>query len=196
MQDIIRQHFQDSITIKMQAMELLTDPVFKAGEKMASALAMGHKILSCGNGGSASDAQHFSGELLNRLVRERPPLAAIALNTDVATLTAISNDYHYDQIFEKQIQALGREGDILLAISTSGNSPNILKAIDTAHQKNMMIIALTGKEGGKIAKNLFPSDIELRVPAHRTIRIQEVHILIIHCLCDVIDRLLFEEEKA
>lgn len=194
MLDIIRQHFQDSIAVKMQSMEALAEPIFQAGQKMANALKKDHKILACGNGGSASDAMHFSGELLNRLERERAPLPAISLATDIATITAISNDYDYSLIFEKQVHALGREGDILFAISTSGNSTNILKAIEKAHEKNMIIIALTGKDGGKVAKCLNSNDIELRVPANRTMRIQEVHILIIHGLCDLIDRLLAEAE--
>jgi len=158
---------------------------------MAECVRDGHKILSCGNGGSAGDAQHFSSELLNRFEMERPPLPAMALTTDSSTLTAIANDYSYDDIFAKQIKALGETGDVLLAISTSGNSSNVVRAIDAAQDRGMTIIALTGHDGGEIAPALLDADIEIRVPSDRTARIQEVHLLVIHCLCDVIDRSLF-----
>ena len=158
---------------------------------MAECVRDGHKILSCGNGGSAGDAQHFSSELLNRFEMERPPLPAMALTTDSSTLTAIANDYSYDDIFAKQIKALGESGDVLLAISTSGNSSNVVRAIDAAQDRGMTIIALTGHDGGEIAPALLDADIEIRVPSDRTARIQEVHLLVIHCLCDVIDRSLF-----
>ncbi len=189
----IEQHFRDSIQTKVDAAEILIPTIAKAGEMMAQAIKNGHKILSCGNGGSACDAQHFSGELLNRLEMERPSLPAIALTTDTATITAISNDYSYAEIFSKQLGALGQPKDVLFAITTSGNSENILKAIEIAHKKDIEIIALTGKDGGKLAHMLSERDIEIRVPATRTVRIQETHILIIHCLCDFIDQYLFNQ---
>jgi len=189
--ELIKQHFSDSIQTKIKAADALPEVIAKAGALMASALLEGHKILCCGNGGSAADAQHFSGELLNRLETERPSLPAITLTTDTSTLTAIGNDYSFDQVFSKQIQALGATGDLLLAISTSGNSTNILKAIHAAHSRQMKVIALTGKDGGKIPDILNENDVEIRVPEERTLRIQEVHELIIHCLCDAIDQQLF-----
>ncbi len=170
--------------------------IAKAADMLSKHLQNGHKILACGNGGSAADAQHFSAELLNRFERERAPLSAISLTTDTSTLTSIANDYHFNHIFSKQILALGQPGDILLAISTSGDSPNILEAIRAAHQKQMLVLALTGKNGGQLASLLQPTDLELRVPHNRTSHIQEVHILILHCLCDLIDHLLLEPSHA
>ena len=161
---------------------------------MVASLMNGGKILACGNGGSAGDAQHFAAELVGRFERERPGLAAIALTTDSSILTAVANDYDFSQVFVKQVQALGQPGDVLLAISTSGNSGNVLAAIETAHAREMQVIALTGKDGGKIAKLLREGDVEIRVPAGRTARIQEVHLLAIHCLCDGIDCSLLGEE--
>lgn len=191
----IKQHFIDSIQTKQQAMEILAPEIEKAGTLMALALVDGHKILSCGNGGSAADAQHFSAELLNRFEMERPSLPAIALTTDTSTLTSIANDYHYDEVFSKQIKALGQANDVLLAISTSGDSKNVIQAIHAAHSRGLRVVALTGKNGGEIANILIKGgDIELRVPATVTARIQETHLLIIHCLCDFIDRRLFAEE--
>jgi D-sedoheptulose 7-phosphate isomerase len=149
--------------------------------------------MACGNGGSAADSQHFAAELLNRFEKERPPLAAIALTTDTSTLTSIANDYRYEDVFAKQVQALGKKGDVLLAISTSGNSPNVIEAIHKAHAQGITVVALTGKQGGKMAALLAPSDIHLCVPAERTARIQEVHLLTIHCLCDGIDALILGE---
>jgi D-sedoheptulose 7-phosphate isomerase len=166
-----------------------------AADMMVEALLNGHKILVCGNGGSAADAQHFSAELLNRFERERPSLPAIALTTDTSTLTAIANDYSYDEVFAKQIFSLGQKGDILLAISTSGNSKSILSAIDSAHNRQMPIVTLTGKSGGELAALLQPQDIELRIPSNHTARIQESHLLILHCLCDLMDTRLFGEEN-
>ena len=159
--------------------------------QMVNCLLSGNKILSCGNGGSAGDAQHFSSELLNRFEQERPSLPALSLCTDNSTLTAISNDYSYDEVFSKQIRALGQPGDLLLAISTSGQSTNVLQAISTAHDKEMNVVALTGKDGGQLAELLGENDIEIRVPSDSTARIQEVHLLVIHCLCDLIDNQLF-----
>lgn len=188
---LIKTHFANSIATKTQAAEILPETIEQAGNLLVNALLNGHKILSCGNGGSACDSQHFSSELLNRYHRERPPLPAIALTTDTPTLTAISNDYDYIEVFSKQIQAFGQEGDVLLAISTSGNSANVCHAIESAHEKNMKILVLSGKDGGKMADLLYEGDIEVRVPSEVTARIQETHLLIIHCLCDFIDHALF-----
>ncbi len=189
----IQQQFIDSIATKQQALAAMTAPINAAAHAMADCLRAEGKIMACGNGGSAGDSQHFSAELLNRFERERAPLAALALSTDTSTLTSIANDYRYEDVFSKQVQALGRKGDVLLAISTSGNSPNVIEAIKVAHAKGIRVVALTGKQGGKIAPLLTESDIHLCVPAERTARIQEVHLLTIHCLCDGIDTLLFGE---
>jgi D-sedoheptulose 7-phosphate isomerase len=189
--DRIRSHFADSIATKQAALAVLVPPISSATGLLVEALQDGGKILSCGNGGSAGDAQHFSAELLNRFERERPGLAAVALSTDTSTLTSIANDYAYEQVFSKQVSALGRAGDVLLAISTSGNSPNVVAAIAAAHERGMKVVALTGRNGGRMAGALRPGDIEIRVPAERTARIQEVHLLVIHCLCDGIDQALF-----
>ncbi len=189
----IRQHFADSIQTKIEAADTLPDNIAAAGQLMINALVNESKILACGNGGSAADAQHFSAELLNRFEQERPSLPGITLTADTSTLTSIANDYHYDDVFAKQIRALGQKNDILLAISTSGNSPSITNAIQAAHNRRMGVVALTGRDGGKIAPLLRPSDVEIRVPAQRTSRIQETHILVIHCLCDMIDNHLFPQ---
>jgi D-sedoheptulose 7-phosphate isomerase len=189
--DPIRQQFADSIAVKQKAMDVLVPAIAQAGAAMVATLAGGGKVLACGNGGSAGDAQHFSAELLNRFERERPELAAVALTTDSSTLTAIANDYAYEQVFSKQVRALGRPGDCLLAISTSGNSPNVVEAIRAAHGRQMKVIALTGRDGGRMAALLGTGDVEVRVPADRTARIQEVHLVVIHCLCDAIDRALY-----
>ncbi len=186
--------FEQSIQTKQAATQVLAPVIASGGIAMADALRQGGKILSCGNGGSAGDAQHFSSELLNRFERERAPLAAVALTTDSSTLTSIANDYDYLEIFAKQVQALGREGDVLLAISTSGNSGNVTRAIEAAHAANMRVVALSGRDGGHMAGILSANDIEIRVPAERTARIQEVHLLAIHCLCDLIDHALFADE--
>lgn len=190
-EDAIRRQFEDSIATKQRALQALVPAIARAGDAMASALRNGGKILACGNGGSAGDAQHFSAELLNRFERERPGLPAIALTTDSSTLTSIANDYAYEQVFSKQVAALGNRGDCLLAISTSGNSSNVVEAIRAAGEKGVRVIALTGRDGGRMAGRLAASDIEIRVPAERTSRIQEVHLVVIHCLCDAIDRTLF-----
>ena len=187
----IRNHFLDSIETKRNALEELIIPIKHAANCISDSLLNEGKVLSCGNGGSAGDAQHFSAELLNRFEIERPGLPAVALTTDSSTLTAIANDYEYDQIFSKQILALGTNRDVLLAISTSGNSPNIVKAVQAAHERNMQVLSLTGNKGGKLAKLLKGDDIEIRVPSDRTARIQEIHLLVIHCLCDIIDAILF-----
>ncbi len=162
-----------------------------ASRRLVDCLLNDGKVLTCGNGGSSGDAQHFSSEMINRFERERPALPAIALTTDSSTLTSIANDYHFDVVFAKQIRALGHSGDILLVYSTSGNSNNIIKAAKVAHEKDMHIIALTGKDGGKLQEVLNETDIEIRIPSESTARIQEVHLLITHCLCDLVDQQLF-----
>ncbi len=183
--------FNASIETKQAARETLADPIATAVDRMTQAFKTGNKILSCGNGGSAADAQHFSAELVCRFERERPGLPAVALTTDTSALTAISNDYDYDEVFAKQVNALGLAGDILLAISTSGNSANVVRAIEAAHAKGLTVVAMTGRNGGKIASQLQENDVEIRVPANSTARIQEVHLLTLHCLCDQIDEVLF-----
>lgn len=191
----ISRHFHDSAQTKLDAIEALAAPLAGAIETMTQSLLNNSKILACGNGGSAADAQHFAAELVNRFEMERPPLAAIALTTDSSTLTSIANDYDYLQVFSKQVRALGQPGDVLLAISTSGNSPNVIDAIAAAHEREMRVVALTGKDGGRIGELLGPDDIHLCVPAARTARIQEVHLLALHCLCDGIDCLLLGVEE-
>lgn len=193
MLDLIKSNFTESIQTKIAASEALAGPIEKAGMIMVQSLLSGNKILSCGNGGSAGDAQHFSAELLNRYETERPSLPAIALTTDSSTVTSIANDYSFDEIFSKQIRALGSQGDVLLAISTSGNSANVIKAIEAAVARDMPIIALTGRDGGDIAGLLGENDVEIRVPSQRTARVQEVHLLVIHCLCEIIDTTLFPQ---
>jgi D-sedoheptulose 7-phosphate isomerase len=190
----IQKHFRDSAAVKLESLETLAVPIAAAIDALFGALANGSKILACGNGGSAADAQHFAAELIGRFERERPGLPAIALTTDSSILTAIGNDYAFEEIFSKQIRALGQTGDVLLAISTSGNSVNVLAAIQEAHEREMIVIALTGKGGGVIAEVLAETDIHLCVPSDRTARIQEVHLLTIHCLCDGIDAMLLGDE--
>jgi D-sedoheptulose 7-phosphate isomerase len=186
----INHNFQESISTKQMAADVLAEPIARAAQSITQCLLNGGKILSCGNGGSAGDAQHFSSEMLNRFEMERPGLPAIALTTDSSTITSIANDYSFDQIFSKQVGALGQHGDILLAISTSGNSANVNKAVEAAHDRKMLVVALTGQQGGDLANKLAMEDIEIRVPAESTARIQEVHLLVIHCLCDLIDHQL------
>ncbi len=195
MQSRIHQHFLASIETKQRAQEVLIPYIEQASQVMVQALLNEGKILTCGNGGSAGDAQHFSSELLNRFERERPSLPAMALTTDSSTITSIANDYSYNEIFSKQIRALGQPGDVLLAISTSGNSANVIQAIQAAHDREMTVVALTGRDGGDMASLLLPEDVEIRVPAKVTARIQEVHLLVIHCLCDQIDCQLFGSEE-
>jgi len=186
----ISQHFADSAQTKLDAMELLAAPLAGAAEMMVGALVNNGKILACGNGGSAADAQHFAAELVGRFELERQGLAAIALTTDSSILTAVGNDYGYKTVFERQVRALGQPGDVLLAISTSGNSSSIVEAIRAAHDNEMHVVALTGKGGGEIGQILHDSDVHICVPSDRTARIQEVHLLTIHCLCDAIDCML------
>jgi len=190
----VRQLFAESIETKMKAAETLPESIIGAGERMVECLLNGGKILSCGNGGSAGDAQHFSSEMLNRFERERPSLPAISLATDPSTMTSIANDYSYNEVFSKQIRALGNEGDLLLAISTSGNSANVVQAIQAAHDRGMRVVAMTGRNGGQIGSLMDENDVEIRVPAQSTARIQEVHLLVIHSLCDYIDQQLFGGE--
>ncbi len=193
MLDLINNNFTESIQTKIAASEALAGSIEKAGMIMVQSLLSGNKILSCGNGGSAGDAQHFSAELLNRFETERPSLPAIALTTDSSTITSIANDYCFEEVFSKQIRALGSKGDVLLAISTSGNSANVVKAIEAAVARDMPIVALTGSDGGDIAGLLGENDVEIRVPSQRTSRIQEVHLVVIHCLCEIIDTTLFPQ---
>lgn len=191
----VAQLFQDSIDTKHQAMEILPESITSAAIVMTTCLTNGNKIMSCGNGGSAADAQHFSAEMLNRFELERPALPAIALTTDSSTITSIANDYSFDEIFSKQIKALGNPNDVLLAISTSGNSRNITAAIKTAKERGMNIIVLTGRGGGTIVQLLTERDIGICVPSEQTARIQEIHALTLHCLCDLIDRNLLGFEN-
>ena len=192
----ISDHFKESIETKRRAQNKLIEPIVTAGNLMVKTLLNEGKILTCGNGGSAADAQHFSAELLNRFEKERPGLPAIALTTDSSTLTAIANDYSYEEIFSKQIRAIGNSNDLLLAISTSGSSGNIVNAVKAAHERDMPVIGLTGRSGGKMAEIFNLMDIEIRAPSERTARIQEVHLLVIHCLCDFIDTQLFGEMET
>lgn len=190
----IRQHFAESARLKLAAVDTLTPQIARAAGMMTECLLASGKILACGNGGSASDAQHFAAEMVGRFERERLELPAISLSTDTSVLTAIANDYDFAQVFAKQVRALGDAGDVLLAISTSGNSGNVIAALETAHEREMRIVALTGKGGGRVGELLTPDDVHLCVPHTVTARIQEVHILMIHCLCDAIDASLLGDE--
>jgi len=191
----VASHFADSARLKLDAAKQLSAPIARAIELMAGALGAGGKILACGNGGSAADAQHFAAELVNRFERERPPLAAIALTTDTSALTSIANDYSYAQVFAKQLRALGRKGDVLLAISTSGESASVIAALQAARELGVAVVALSGRGGGKMAEQLAPGDVHVCVPHARTMRIQEVHLLVLHCLCDGIDTQLYGDRK-
>jgi D-sedoheptulose 7-phosphate isomerase len=185
--DRVKRNFEASLEVKTQALAQLPEYIALAGELIVRRLLEGAKVLSCGNGGSAADAQHFASEMVNRFERDRPGLAALALTTDSSALTSIANDLAYEQVFTRQIQALGNPGDVLLAISTSGSSPSIVSAALTAHEQEMRVVALTGRDGGALATMLTSEDVEIRVPSDSTARIQEVHLLVIHCLCDLID---------
>ena len=187
----IQEHFNNSINTQLDALENCAKDIADASTQLTNCILAKNKILCCGNGGSASDAQHFAAELVARFERERPSLPAISLVTDTSTITAIANDYDYSEIFSKQVNAIGQANDFLLAISTSGNSANILKAINAAHKKNMHVVALTGKKGGKITSLLKTTDIHICIPSNVTCRIQESHIVVLHCLCDLIDCALF-----
>lgn len=191
----IKRIFNDSVDTKLQSMETLSQPIVTASDLLISCLLSERKILTCGNGGSAADAQHFSSELLNRFEIERPGLPCIALTTDASTITSIANDYQFADIFSKQVRALGQPGDVLVGISTSGSSKNVINAIHAAHERELNVIAFTGRDGGEMAKILDENDVEIRVPADNTARIQEVHLLTIHCLCDLIDYQLLGQEN-
>ena len=190
----IRAHFAESAELKLAAAGPMAPLIARAAEVMTSALLSDARILACGNGGSAADAQHFAAELVGRFERERPGLPAIALTTDTSLLTAVANDYSFEQVFAKQVRALGRRGDVLLAISTSGNSPNVIEAINAAHEHELAVVALTGTGGGRLGELLRDGDVHLCVPHARTARIQEVHLTTIHCLCDAIDHTLLGDE--
>jgi len=190
----VKQNFEASIQTKQLAMEALSSSIVSAAEMICQSLDKGGKVLSCGNGGSAGDAQHFSSEMLNRFERQRPGLAAIALTTDSSTLTSIANDYDYSRIFSRQVEALGKSDDILLAISTSGNSENVLEAVKAARSQQLGVIALSGHDGGKLSALLPEQAIEICVPGNSTARIQEVHLLVIHCICDLIDQQFAPQE--
>jgi D-sedoheptulose 7-phosphate isomerase len=190
----IRAHFEDSARLKAEAADALAPVIARAAALLTECLLADGRVLACGNGGSACDAQHFAAEMVGRFERERPELPAIALTTDTSILTAVANDYSFEQVFARQVRALGRAGDVLIAISTSGNSPNVIAAIRAAREREMRVLALTGKGGGKIGELMQPGDVHVCVPHDRTARIQEVHLLTIHCLCDAIDRTLLGDE--
>jgi len=193
----IEQQFIDSADLKYQSAQALSKPIAQAVGAMLMCVTSGGKVMACGNGGSAADAQHFAAEFVGRFERERPELGAMALSTDSSILTAIGNDYGFDHIFSKQVRALGQTGDILLAISTSGNSKNVLAAIEAAHERDLIVVALTGRGGGKIGQVLRETDVHICVPHERTARIQDVHLLVLHCLCDGVDsQLLGEQENS
>ena len=193
--DRIHGHFRASAQAKLDAADVLAPQIEQAARLMMHSLTQGGKVLACGNGGSAADAQHFASNMINRFEQERPGLAAVALTTDSSTLTSIANDYAYDQVFARQVKALGQPGDILLAICTNGNSPSVLLAVAAAHARSMHVIALTGRSGGRLAEQMQEDDVFLCVPAESTARIQEVHLLAIHCLCDAVDSVLLGAEE-
>ncbi|MHB8950318.1 MAG: phosphoheptose isomerase [Rhodoferax sp.] len=192
----IQQHFIDSADLKYQAAPILSKPIAAAVQALLACVTSGGKVLACGNGGSAADAQHFSAEFVGRYERERPELAAIALTTDSSILTAIANDYDFSVVFSRQVRALGQPGDVLLAISTSGNSANVLAAIEAAHEREMVVVGLTGHGGGKMSLALRDTDVLICVPHERTARIQEVHLLALHCICDAVDAQLLGDQET
>ncbi|MGQ0711543.1 MAG: phosphoheptose isomerase [Rhodoferax sp.] len=192
----IQQHFIESADLKYKTAQVLSEPIAQAVQAIVAALTGGGKVLACGNGGSAADAQHFSAEFVGRFERERPELAAIALTTDTSIITAVGNDYSYNEIFSRQVRALGQSGDVLVAISTSGNSANVIAAIEAAHARDMVVVGLSGRTGGKMAKLLRETDVHICVPHERTARIQEVHILALHCICDAVDAQLLGDQEA
>lgn len=189
----LRRHFDEGIELRQRMAETMPAAIAKAGTALAHALKNGKKVLACGNGGSAADSQHFAAEIVGRFERERPGMPAIALTVDTSALTAIANDYDFDRVFSRQVEALGQPGDVLLGISTSGNSKNVVEAIKAAHAREMVVIALTGRDGGAMAKLLRPADHHLNVAHPRTMRVQEIHLLAIHCLCEVVDNVIFGE---
>jgi D-sedoheptulose 7-phosphate isomerase len=192
----IQQHFIDSADLKYQSAQTLSKPIAAAVQALLARVTSGGKVLACGNGGSAADAQHFAAEFVGRFERERPELGAIALTTDSSILTAVANDYDFERIFAKQVRALGQAGDVLLAFSTSGNSANVLAAVEAAHEREMTVVALTGRGGGKMTAALRETDVHVCVPHDRTARIQEVHLLVLHCLCDGVDAQLLGEQES
>ncbi|WP_299733062.1 phosphoheptose isomerase [uncultured Endozoicomonas sp.] len=194
MHERITQHFSDSIDAKIRSADALPPVIAEAAEMMVQSLLSEGKVMACGNGGAAGDAQHFVSELLNRFDRERPALPALSLCADSMTMSSIANDSSFNDVYSKQIRALGQEGDILLVVSAHGNCPNMVKAIQAAHDRNINVVALTGKDGGDMSRLLHPEEVEIRVPDNNPHRIQEVHTLIIHCLCDLIDEMLFSGE--
>ena len=191
----LRAHFEEGIELRRRMAETLPREIAAAGEALAAALKQGRKVLACGNGGSAADSQHFAAEIVGRFERERPGMPAVALTVDTSAITAIANDYDWDSVFSRQVMALGQEGDVLLGISTSGNSKNVVKAIEAAQSKNMTVIALTGRDGGAMGRMLRPQDHHLNVAHPRTMRVQEIHLLVVHCLCEVVDNVIFGERK-
>ena len=191
----IEQHFIDSADLKYQAAQVLSKPIAQAIQAILASVTSGGKVLACGNGGSAADAQHFAAEFVGRFERERPELGAIALTTDTSIITAIANDYDFNVIFSRQVRALGQSGDVLLAITTSGNSTNVLAAVQAAHERDMVVVALTGRGGGKMNQALRDTDIHICVPHERTARIQEVHLLTLHCICDGVDAQLMGDQE-
>jgi D-sedoheptulose 7-phosphate isomerase len=191
----LRQHFDEGIELRRRMAETLPAQIARAGEALADALKSGRKALACGNGGSAADSQHFAAEIVGRFERERPGMPAIALTVDSSALTAIANDYDFDRVFSKQVEALGQAGDVLLAISTSGNSKNVMEAVKAAQAKAMVVIALTGRDGGAMGRMLRDEDFHLNVAHARTMRVQEIHLLVVHCLCEVVDNLIYGEKR-
>ena len=191
----LRTHFEEGIELRTRMAETLPREIARAGTALAEALRSGRKALACGNGGSAADSQHFAAEIVGRFERERPGMPAIALTVDTSAITAIANDYDFDRVYSKQVEALGQAGDVLLAISTSGNSKNVMEAMKAAQAKGMVVIALTGRDGGAMAGMLSPRDFHLNVAHPRTMRVQEVHLLVVHCLCEVVDNLIHGEKK-
>jgi len=196
LQQRIEQHFIDSADLKYQAAQVLSKPIAEAVQAVLTCVTNGGKVLVCGNGGSAADAQHFAAEFIGRFERERPELAAIALTTDSSILTAIANDYDFNAVFARQVRGLGQPGDVLIAISTSGNSSNVLAAIEAAHDREMVVVGLSGRNGGRMANLLRETDVHICVPHERTARIQEVHILALHCICDAVDHQLLGEQEG
>lgn len=190
----LRQHFDEGIELRQRMAETLPAQIARAGEALANALKSGRKALACGNGGSAADSQHFAAEIVGRFERERPGMPAIALTVDTSAITAIANDYDFDRVFSKQVEALGQPGDVLLAISTSGNSKNVMEAVKAAQAKAMVVIALTGRDGGAMGRMLRDGDFHLNVAHARTMRVQEIHLLVVHCLCEVVDNLIYGEK--
>jgi D-sedoheptulose 7-phosphate isomerase len=191
----LRTHFEEGIELRRRMAETLPAQIARAGEALAAALKAGRKALACGNGGSAADSQHFAAEIVGRFERERPGMPAIALTVDSSALTAIANDYDWDRVFAKQVEALGQPGDVLLAISTSGNSKNVVEAVRAAHEKDVAVIALTGRDGGEMGRMVRPGDFHLNIAHPRTMRVQEMHLTVIHCLCEVVDNVIFGEKR-